>query len=64
MGQNRFLHLYIRGAIYHLLNRVDRREDIFRDDADRTRFLETLGQACAKTGWQVLAYCLMSNHLS
>ncbi|MGP8236265.1 MAG: transposase [Limisphaerales bacterium] len=49
------------GAIYHLINRGDRREDIFRDD-DRSRFLETLGQACAKTGWQVLAYCLMSNH--
>jgi REP element-mobilizing transposase RayT len=24
--------------------------------------LETLGQACEKTGWQVHAYCLMSNH--
>jgi REP element-mobilizing transposase RayT len=25
-------------------------------------FLRTLGQACLKTGWQVHAYCLMTNH--
>ena len=31
-------------AIYHLMNRGDRREPIFKDDADRARFLETLGQ--------------------
>ena len=30
------------GAIYHVLNRGDRREAIFRDDADRQRFVETL----------------------
>jgi REP element-mobilizing transposase RayT len=32
------------------------------DDADRRRFVETLGQVCAKTGWQVRAYVLMPNH--
>src|SRR5215467_13711278 len=44
------------------MNRGDRREKIFKDDADRYRFLKTLGEACEKTGWQVHAYCLMSNH--
>ena len=44
------------------MNRGDRRESIFADDADRQRFLETLGEACAKTSWQVHAYCLMPNH--
>lgn len=44
------------------MNRGDRREDIFEDDKDRTRFLETLGEACQKTGWEVHAYCLMRNH--
>ena len=58
----RKLRVEYPGAIYHVMNRGDRREDIFRDDADRTRFLETLGQSCGKTGWQVLAYCLMPNH--
>jgi REP element-mobilizing transposase RayT len=49
-------------AIYHVLNRGDRREAIFRDDRDRELFLETLGEACRKTGWVVQAWCLMSNH--
>src|SRR5215203_5003085 len=58
----RKLRIEYEGAIYHVINRGDRREAIFRDDSDRELFLETLGQACAKTGWQVHAYCLMANH--
>ena len=45
------------------MNRGDRREPIFADDQDRKRLLETLGEACQKTGWQVHAFCLMPNHL-
>ena len=30
--------------------------------ADRQRFVETLGEVCVKTGWQVHAYVLMPNH--
>ena len=44
------------------MNRGDRREPIFADNEDRQRLLETLAQACQKTGWQVHAYCLMRNH--
>src|SRR5882762_9212306 len=58
----RQLRLEYEGAIYHLLSRGDRREDIFRDAGDRNCFLTTLGAACVKTQWQVHAYCLMSNH--
>jgi REP element-mobilizing transposase RayT len=50
------------GAIYHVMNREDRREDIFLADEDRQRFLFTLGEACQKTTWQVPVYCLMANH--
>jgi REP-associated tyrosine transposase len=50
------------GAIYHVMNRGDRREAIFKNDSDRELFLETLSEACAKTGWVVHAYCLMGNH--
>ena len=58
----RQLRIQYGGAIYHVINRGDRREDIFRDDRDRQCFLSTLGEACQKTRWQVQAYCLMSNH--
>lgn len=58
----RKLRLEYPGAIYHLMNRGDRREPIFKDDTDRRTFLELLGQCCLKTGWQVHALVLMSNH--
>ena len=58
----RKLRVEYPGAIYHVMNRGDRREPIFKDDADRKAFLATLGEACAKTGWQVHALCLMPNH--
>jgi putative transposase len=58
----RKLRIQYPGAIYHVMNRGDRREDIFKDDKDRIRFLETLAEACRKTGWQMHAYCLLRNH--
>ena len=58
----RKLRVEYAGAIYHVMNRGDRRELIFMDELDRERFLATLGEACAKTGWQVHAFCLMPNH--
>jgi REP element-mobilizing transposase RayT len=44
------------------MNRGDRRQAIFRNDSDRTLFLDTLTATCMRSGWQVHAYCLMSNH--
>src|SRR5580692_2011748 len=58
----RKLRIQYAGTVYHVLNRGDRREAIFEDDRDRQRFLETVSEACQKTGWQIHAYCLMSNH--
>ena len=58
----RKLRVEYPGAIYHVMNRGDRRESIFHDDADRKRFVETLAECCTKTGWQVHAYVLMPNH--
>ena len=58
----RKLRVEYPGAMYHVMSRGDRREDIFLDDVDRQDFLKTLAEACQKTGWQVHAYCLMCNH--
>jgi len=58
----RKLRVEFAGAIYRVINRGDRRQEIFCDDRDRSRFLETLAEGCAKTGWQVRAFCLMPNH--
>lgn len=50
------------GALYHVMARGNRRDDIFLSDSDREMFLNTLGQTCERTGWRVLAWVLMSNH--
>jgi len=36
--------------MYHVINRGDQREDIFRDDDDREKFLCLLGEACRWPG--------------
>ena len=58
----RALRIQYPGAIYHVMNRGDRREPIFRDDLDHKRFLDTLAEVCTKTDWQVHAFVLMGNH--
>ncbi len=35
---------------------------IFADDLDRKLWLETLVEACAKTGWRIHAWVMMGNH--
>ena len=58
----RQLRIEYPGAIYHVMSRGDRREDIFYNDVDRHDFVRTLAEACQKTGFEVHAYCLMPNH--
>ena len=58
----RKLRIQYPGAVYHVMNRGDRREAIFQDAEDYECFLRTLSEACQKASWQVHAYCLMHNH--
>ncbi len=58
----RKLRIQYPGAVYHVMSRGDRRQDIVRRDDDRELFVRTLGEACAKTDWQVHAWCLLRNH--
>ena len=39
-----------------------RQEAIYHDQKDAKLFVQTLAEACARTEWEVHAYCLMSNH--
>jgi len=58
----RKLRVEYPGAMYHVMSRGDRCENIFLDDVDRQDFVKTLAEACQKAGGQVHAYCLMRNH--
>ncbi len=50
------------GGLYHVMVRGNERKDIFRDDADRLRYLDRLAHYREKFGFRLLAYCLMDNH--
>lgn len=39
------------GALYHVTSRGDRREAIYEDDEDRSRFLEILSQVVSDANW-------------
>ena len=43
------LRIQYRGAMYHVMSRGNRRQDIFVDDVDRQDFLKPLAEACQKT---------------
>jgi putative transposase len=58
----RSLRIEYGGAVYHAMARGNQGSCIFRDEEDRRCFLETLGEACEKTGWGIHAYVLMGNH--
>jgi hypothetical protein len=51
----RKLRVEYPGALYQVMSRGDHRETILRDDLDGKGFVETLGGARAKAGWQVHA---------
>src|SRR3954447_11988406 len=54
--------LEIAGGYYHVGTRGNDKQPIFVDDHDRSQFLLLLERTARRYGWQVYAYCLMSNH--
>ena len=51
------------GVPHHITQRGNRRENVFFSDADREAYLEWLAEYCARHGVEILAYCLMTNHI-
>ncbi len=49
-------------GVFHLCSRGVERRAIYLDDADRLFFLALYRHARARHRWDVLAYCLMTNH--
>ena len=50
-------------GIYHIMLRGINQQTIFEDDEDYFKFVETLENYKAVSGYKVFAYCLMSNHI-
>ena len=56
------LRIQYPGAWYHITCRGNERGRIYRDDRDRKKFLELLGESVRGFSVEVHCYVLMSNH--
>jgi len=58
----RKLRLEFPGAIYHVINRGNRRVGPFEEERTREAFEACLFEACVRSKWVLHAYVVMSNH--
>jgi len=59
----RLPRLEVPGALYHVTARGNERRALFRGDADREEYLGLLARCRERFRFQLLAYCLMTNHV-
>lgn len=52
-----------KSSFYHIMIRGNERKEIFHDDDDRIRFLDTLKKMKEDGNYDIYAYCLMNNHV-
>ena len=50
------------GLIYHVINRGNNRQNVFRKRADFTAFLVALAELKERKPFKLYGYCLLNNH--
>ena len=50
-------------AVFHVTLKGNDSAPVFYGDHHYAQFLDFLHRVCVRCGWQVLAYCLMGNHI-
>ncbi len=59
----RVARIVVPGLAHHVTQRGNRRSDVFFDEADRQKYLMFLADYKQRYGLDLLAYCLMTNHI-
>ena len=59
----RIARIVVADVPYHVTQRGNRREDVFFSDSDRRVYLDFLGKYAAQHRLDIIAYCLMTNHV-
>jgi putative transposase len=59
----RIARIVVPGYPYHITQRGNYRQEIFRNDKDRSQYLFWINEYSRKFHLSVLAYCLMNNHV-
>ena len=60
---NRRARVWYPGAQYHVMNRGNRKAEIFRRDEDYEVYLRIMEKARKRYSFKLLGYCLMPNHV-
>ena len=53
----------VAGGVFHVYARGNDKRDIYLQPSDHRRYLSMLGGEAEKRRWNLLAYCLMPNHV-
>ena len=59
----RTARIYGNSGYYHVVNRGIGKQILFEEDEDYLFYLRTLRKKCREEGAEMLAYCLMENHV-
>ena len=59
----RLARVVVPGLPHHVVQRGNRRQDVFFSDTDREAYVRFLRDACERSGVEVRGWCLMSNHV-
>lgn len=59
----RTARIVVPGVAHHVTQRGNRRQQTFFCEADYCRYVELVGEGCRNAGVDVLAWCLMPNHV-
>ncbi len=60
---SRIARVVVPDIPFHVTQRGNNRQDVFLSDSDREEYLSLLERRIEKTGAEILAYCLMGNHV-
>ncbi len=59
----RLARVVLPGQPHHIIQRGNRRQDVFFQESDYEFYLGLLKEWCAKEGVEIWSYCLMTNHI-
>ena len=62
-NMSRIARAVIAGEPHHVIQRGNRREDVFHTVEDRSVYIALLGEYARLHGLALWAWCLMSNHI-
>lgn len=60
---SRYARQHSASNVYHIMIRGNERKDIFLDEEDKRRFIDTLDRMKGQKGFTIYSYCLMNNHV-